>query len=85
MSSEDKKNDKDVIFVNKKRLGVVEEKLTGTQILQLAGYDPNQYDLFLVKGQKDELIGASQAVEIADALHFNAILKNVPYGGWDDT
>ncbi len=85
MSSEEKKEDKDVIFVNKKRFEVSEEKLTGTQILQRAGYDPSQYDLFLVHGQKDELIGPNQPVEIEEGLHFNAILKNVPYGVWDDT
>jgi hypothetical protein len=38
LSSEDAKNDKDVIFVNKKRFDTSEESLTGTQILQLAGY-----------------------------------------------
>jgi len=85
LNSEDKKADKDVISVNKKRFDVSEESLTGTQILQLAGYDPNQYDLFLVHGQKDELIGPGQNVPMEDGLHFNAILKNVPYGGWDDT
>ncbi len=85
MSSEEKKNDTDVIFVNKKRFEVSEETLTGTQILQRAGYDPNQYDLFLVHGQKDDLIGPDQSVKIENGLHFNAILKNVPYGGWDDT
>jgi len=85
LSSEDKKHDSDVVHVNKKRFEVSEEKLTGTQILQLAGYDPNQYDLFLVHGQKDELIAPNQPVEIENGLQFNAILKNVPYGGWDDT
>jgi multiubiquitin len=80
LSSEEKNNDTDVIFVNKKRFEVSAESLTGTQILQLAGYDPNQYDLFLMHGQKDELIGPTQSVHIEDGLHFNAILRNVPYG-----
>lgn len=69
------------IFVNKKRLVVTEDSLTGAQILQRAGFDPAQYDLFLVHGQKSDLISPDQSVEIKNGLHFNAILKNVPYGG----
>jgi hypothetical protein len=83
--AEGKKTDTDVIFVNKRRFDVSEETLTGTQILQLGGYEPSQYDLFSVHGQKDDLIGPNQSVEIENGLQFNAILKNVPYGGWDDT
>jgi hypothetical protein len=74
-----------VIFVNKKQFRVTEDKLTGSQILQLAGYDPNQYDLFLVHGQKSEQIAPDQSVEIKDGMHFNAIPKNVPYGGCYDS
>jgi len=74
-----------VIFVNKKELRVTESRLTGNQILRLGGFDPNQYDLFLVQGQQSTQIGAERPVDIRNGLHFNAILKNVPYGGWDDT
>ncbi len=69
-----------VIFVNKKELRVAENSLTGSQILQRASFDPNQYDLFLVQGQQSTQIGRDQSVEIRNGLHFNAILKNVPYG-----
>ena len=81
LSSGEKGNDTDVIFVNNKPFEVSAESLTGSQILQLGTYDPSQYDLFLVHGQKDELIGSTQSVDIENGLHFNAILKNVPYGG----
>jgi hypothetical protein len=74
-----------VIFVNKKQLKVTQETLTGQQILQLANFDVNQYDLFLVKGESSEQIQPNQSVEIKNGLHFNAILKNVPYGDRDDS
>ena len=69
-----------VIFVNKKQIKVSENKLTGQQILSLAGYDVNQYDLFLIRGQQSEQIQPNQSVEISNGLHFNAILKSAPYG-----
>jgi hypothetical protein len=69
-----------VIFVNKKQLKVSEDKLTGQKILTIAGYDVNQYDLFLVHGQQSEQIQPNQVVEIKNGMHFNAILKSAPYG-----
>lgn len=68
------------IFVNKKKFDVKEEKLSGAQILQLAGFDSNQYDLFLIHGQKSEKIESGTFVTIENGMHFNAILKSVPYG-----
>ena len=69
-----------IIFVNKQQIRVLEDKLTGQEILQKAGLDPNQYDLFLVRGQTGEKIESGQYVDIKNGLHFNAILKSVPYG-----
>jgi hypothetical protein len=69
-----------VIFVNKKELKVAESSLTGREILSRAGYDVNQYDLFLIRGQQSEQIQPDQTVEIKNGLHFNAILKSAPYG-----
>ncbi len=69
-----------IIFVNKKEIRVEEDKLTGKEILSRAGFDPNSYDLFLVHGQKSEKIEPDKVVEIENGLHFNAILRSVPYG-----
>jgi len=74
------KNDETVIFVNKQQIRVAEDSLTGRQILELASLDANQYDLFLVRGQNSEKIEPEQAVSVKNGLHFNAILKSVPYG-----
>ena len=69
-----------VIFVNKKQIRVIEDKLTGRQILEKADYDPAQYDLFLVHGQNQDKIELDQIVEIKNGMHFIAILKSAPYG-----
>ena len=74
-----------IIFVNKKQIRVIEDKLTGRQILEKAEYDPTQYDLYLVHGQNSQKIELDQVVEIKNGLHFNAILKSAPYGGDHDT
>ncbi|MCE7736979.1 MAG: hypothetical protein GPJ54_18990 [Candidatus Heimdallarchaeota archaeon] len=69
-----------VIFVNKKQIKIEEDELTGKQILEKAGYDPTQYDLFLINGQSSQKIESDQTVEIKNGQHFNAILKDAPYG-----
>lgn len=69
------------IFVNKtKKIRVEEATLTGAEILQRTEFEVNQYDLFLVKGQTSNKIEPTQEVEIENGMHFNAILKSVPYG-----
>jgi hypothetical protein len=73
---EHKKN----IFVNKKKIEVAEENLTGSQILQKAGLKADEYDLFLVHGQQSDKIAPDQSIHIENGMHFNAILKSVPYG-----
>lgn len=77
---EQTKEHEKVIFVNKKQFKVTEDSLTGAQILTLAGFDVNQYDLFLVHGQSSQKIESNQSVKIENGEHFNAILKSVPYG-----
>ena len=75
----DQRNDK-VIYVNKKKFYVKEDVLTGKEILELAGFDADKYDLFLVRGQSSEPIPDTRRVEIKNDQQFNAILKSVPYG-----
>ena len=80
MEDEHCHDDKKVIFVNKKKITVSEDSLTGKQILEKAELDPNKYDLFLVHGQESKKIEPNQEVKIKNGLRFNAILKSVPYG-----
>lgn len=73
------------IFVNKKHFKVSVDSMNGEQILALAGFSPQQYDLFLIRGQKSEQIQPSQSIELENGMHFNAILKNAQYGNANDT
>ena len=73
-------NKEKVIFVNKKQFKVEQDSMNGRQILELAGYDVNQYDLYYVHGQTTQQIQSDEVVELKNGMHFNAILKNVPYG-----
>ena len=69
-----------VIFVNKKQIKVEEDKILGKEILSLAGFSSDQYDLFLVRGQESQKIEPEQSIELQNGLRFNAILRDVPYG-----
>ena len=73
------KKDEKVIFVNKNQIRVDEDRLTGSQILTLAGISQD-YDLFLVQGQDSQKIEPDQVVEIKNGLRFRVIIKVVPYG-----
>jgi len=68
------------IFVNKKKIRVKEDHLTGKQILEKAGFSTDEYDLYLVQGQKSEQVKPDQKVHIKNDMRFNAIRKEVPYG-----
>lgn len=68
------------IFINKKLYKTSADKLTGTQILQLASLSPDQYDLFLVQGERSKQIQPDEVVEIENGMHFNAITKGVNFG-----
>lgn len=73
------KKDEKVIFVNKEKFKVEEDELRGSQILALAGIS-QEYDLFLVQGQRSDKIEPDQIVEIKNGLHFHVIIKVVPFG-----
>lgn len=78
--TQEKKEKEQVIFVNKQQFKVEQDKLTGEQILQLAGFNPAEYDLYLVHGQTSQKIEAGQVVDLKNGLHFNAIIRSAPYG-----
>lgn len=68
------------ITVNRRKIEVKDSMLTGETILELAGYEPDEYNLFQIRGQDARLISLDQKLNIKDAMYFNAVLKNVPYG-----
>jgi hypothetical protein len=68
------------IFVNKKLFKTLADSLTGTEILGLAALTPDQYDLFLVVGERSRQIQPGESVGIENGEHFNAITKGVNFG-----
>jgi hypothetical protein len=68
------------IFINKKLYKTLADQLNGAQILQLAGLSADQYDLFLVKGERSEQIQPNQVVNIENGQQYNAIPKGVNFG-----
>jgi len=79
MESENNKNEK-IIHVNRKQIRVSEDELTGRQILEKAGIDEHQNDLFLIHGNESNKIEPDEIVKIKNGLHFNVICQVVPYG-----
>ena len=66
--------------VNNREYLIREDLRSGRAILELAGFDTDKYDLFLVRGQKSERIRDDQPCRIKDGMQFHAILKDVQYG-----
>ena len=80
MSKIDSNNNTNHIFVNKTKYDVTANTLTGEQILALAGFTPDKYDLFLIHGNDRTKIEAKESVTIKNGMHFHAIIKNVQFG-----
>ena len=70
------------ISVNKKELSIDKDeihKITAGHILEMAGYDKKDYDLFTdCKGAKK--IDPDELVQVEDNMRFNAIRRSNPYG-----
>jgi hypothetical protein len=81
MESENKhKEHEKIIHVNKTQIRVIEDQLTGRQILEKAGMNQTECELFLAHGHDPQPIGPDQIVEIKNGLRFHAICKVVPLG-----
>ena len=80
MSTETQSKTTKIIFVNKTQIRVEGDTLTGKQILEQAGFNAAEYDLFLRDGPESKKIGQDDSVSIKNGLRFNAIRREVPYG-----
>ncbi len=78
MESEKGDDNPKIIYVNKQKFSVKADSLNAKQILELAGLD-DEYDLFLVHGQKAEKLETEPLV-IKNDMYFNAIIKSAIYG-----
>jgi len=72
------------IFVNRRRLEVDQTELSGEQILRLAGFAGNDWDLLRLQGEGDptggEVILFSQTIRLKNGDHFRVIPGNRTFG-----
>lgn len=68
------------IRVNRQEIRVAEKVLYAWQILERAGLDPGEYELFAVSGQDSTRLEQGAQVKIEDGMRCNTILKSVPFG-----
>jgi len=80
MSNSNKKPNTYHIFVNKTKYDVMASSMPGEQILALAGFTPDKYDLFHVHGHDQIKIEANQSVIIENGMKFHAILRDIQFG-----
>ena len=72
------------IFVNRRKVDLDLEELTGEQLLRVADFEGNQWDLFMLQGEGDpsggELILFNQAITVKNGDHFRVIPGNRTFG-----
>ncbi|HYZ95105.1 MAG TPA: multiubiquitin domain-containing protein [Nitrososphaeraceae archaeon] len=65
-----------LIYVNERGFPVTENSLSGAELLEMAGFAANEYNLYLVYDQyKSKEIKSNENIEIQNGLRFNAVLK----------
>ena len=72
------------IFVNRRKLEVGQDELTGEQILRLASFTGNEWDLLRLQGEGDptggEVILFNQTIKVKNGEHFRVIPGNRTFG-----
>lgn len=72
------------IFVNRRKLEVEEATLTGAQLLTLAGFEGQSWDLLRLQGEGDpsggELILADAELTLKNGEHFRVLPGNRTFG-----
>jgi len=71
------------IHINRRLFDAPSARLTGTEILQLAGYG-SDYELYLLHGEGDPtggvLVAPDATLELKNGQHFRAIPGNANFG-----
>jgi hypothetical protein len=72
------------VFVNRKKVDLATDQVTGEQLLKDAGFTGTGYDLFQLQGEGDPtggtLILAAQELTLEDGDHFRVIPGNRTFG-----
>ena len=73
------------VFVNRRKVELGSEQVTGEQILRAAGFQGQQWDLLRLQGEGDPsggtLILFNQTVVVKNGEHFRVIPGNRTFGG----
>jgi Multiubiquitin len=65
-----------MVYINERGFPVNQNSLTGSQLLEMAGFAANEYNLYIISEEnKSKEIKPEERVEIQNGLRFNAILK----------
>jgi hypothetical protein len=72
------------VFVNRSKVDLETTVVTGRQLLSAAGFLPEQWDLFRVRGEGDPTGGTrvelDESIEVKNGEHFRAIPTDRNYG-----
>lgn len=74
------------VFVNRRRIELHETEITGAGLLDDAGFEGQNWDLFLLQGEGDptggELIQATQILHLKNGERFRVIPGNRTFGAY---
>ena len=72
------------VFVNRRKVDLDTEELTGAQLLSAADFEGNEWDLFKLQGEGDpsggELLLFNQAITVKNGDRFRVIPGNRTFG-----
>ena len=68
------------VFVNRRKVEIDQKELTGEQLLRVAEFSGNEWDILSIQGEGDptggELIMFNQVIQIKNGDHFRVIPGN---------
>jgi hypothetical protein len=72
------------VFVNRKKLELASENLTGEELIRAAAFAGNEWDLLKLQGEGDptggDLIMFNQPITVKNGDHFRVIPGNRTFG-----
>jgi len=72
------------VFVNRKKVELHQDELTGEQLLRAAGFTGNEWDLLQLQGEGDptggDLIMFNRVIPVKNGDHFRVIPGNRTFG-----
>jgi hypothetical protein len=73
------------VFVNRRKVDVDREQITGEELLRAAGFEGNAWDLLHLQGEGDPtggtLVMFNETLNVKNGEHFRVIPGNRTFGG----